>query len=96
MNITLLIIIVFIFNGICIAYILAFRKNVYEILQKEHVGASKSVDSIKDFWKIYLIIKENNNISKRERQMLRQHLIFTTISFFLFCVFVYLIYFTSW
>lgn len=96
MKTTILIIIVFIFNSICIAFILAFRKNVYEILQREHVMTTKSVDNIKDFWKIYLVIKRNKNINKQDRHLLRQHLMFTIFGLFLFCIFVYLIYFTSW
>ena len=95
MNSTFLIIIILALVGMCIAYILAFRKNVYGILQKEHVNPTKTVDTIKDFRKIYLIIK-SKNINKWERQILRQHLFFTLIGFFLFCILVYLIYFTGW
>ncbi len=93
---TLLIVIVLSLVGICTFYILSFRKKVYEIMQKEHANTTTTVDSLQDFKKIYLVIKKNKNISKYERLILRQHLVFTTIGFCLFLIFVYLILFTEW
>ena len=85
-------IIVLLFEGVSIIFVLAFRKHVFEIMNREHADCSKSVDSIQDFRKIYTVLKNNKNLSDYERRILSQHLIFTIISIMLFVVFVYLVF----
>jgi hypothetical protein len=83
-------------SGIFVVYILAFRKQVFQIMKREHIDCNKNVESISDFKKIFFVLKNNRNLSKYERHILWRHLIFTIILIFLYLMFVYIMFFTEW
>jgi hypothetical protein len=87
---------IFILLGLCSIYVVAFRKEVFEIMKKENIECSKNVDEIEDFKKVYLVFKNSRNLNRYERQLLQQHLLLTASSLFLFLVFVVFIFLVKW
>ena len=87
---------IFFLAALCSIYVISFRRKVFEIMKNENIDCSRNVDEIRDFKKVYQVLKNSRNLNKYERYLLQQHLLLTAISLFLFLVWVAFIFLIKW
>lgn len=97
MNAYLLIIIILIFFlSICTIYLIAYRKQVNEIMKKEGEDAYRNIISFRDLKNLYNAYRNNKNLSIYERQILIKFFITSIISLVMYIIFGIMVFVTNW
>jgi hypothetical protein len=95
-KITLLILILFIFGMLIVAYLILFRNVVHNAGLDAGIKLSKSVSRIKDLKILYRELRYNKELGSYEKAIFWQYLILTSIWFVLCIILGILIFFTDW